>query len=160
MSIDERDYVWERSPYNFKHSEKEKRLSAMRRRFEENYESGIVLKQRVPTNTGNRYVSAWGLILGALACYGVVVWVVTTADIGAKKSTPPVVKNAPRPPVTPQAQFIPQPEVRRPEVERVPQIINVGKDCIRPSTALKELECKNREDMARASIAAQNRIPK
>jgi len=160
MSIDERDYVWERSPYNFNNSEKEKRLAEMRKRFEKNYESGIVLKQRVSMNTGNSYVSAWKLILGALVCFGLVVWVVTTTDIGTKKSTPPVVRNVQQPAATPQLQFVPPPEIRKPEAERASQVVNVGKDCIRPSSALKELECRNREEMARGNTAAQNRFPK
>lgn len=160
MSIDERDYVWKRSPYNFKNSEKEKRLSEMRKRFEKNYESGIVLKQRVTMNTGNSYVSAWQLILGALVCFGLVVWAVVTIDIGTKKPTPPVVRNVQQPTAAPQLHFVPPPEIRKPEIERAPQVVNVGKDCIRPSSALKELECRNREEMARGNAAAQNRIPK
>lgn len=163
MAIDERDYIWKKNPYNLDSAEKEKKLSSMRQRFANNYESGIVMKQ--PIESGSGYIAAWKLIVGALVCFGVVVWVVTTSELEPKKVPPPKARKVPAPVVSVQPEFglpaeISKSEIGKSEIERAPRLHNVGKDCIHPASALKELECKNREDMARARTSALNQFSK
>lgn len=160
MSIDERDYIWKKNPYNLDGTEKEKRLSSMRQRFVNNYESGVVMKQAMPIESGFDYIAAWKLIVGALVCFGVVVWVVTSSELEPKKVPPPTARKVPAPVVSVQPEFGLPAEISKSEIERAPRVLNVGKDCIHPASALKELECKNREDMARARTSAQNQFSK
>lgn len=160
MAIDERDYIWKRNPYNLDSAEKEKKLSSMRQRFANNYESGIVMKQPVPIESGSGYIAAWKLIVGALVCFGVVVWVVTTSELEPKKVPPPKARKVPAPVVSVQPEFGLPAEISKSEIERAPRVLNVGNDCIHPASALKELECKNREDMARAGASVQNQYSK
>lgn len=142
MPIDERDYIRERSPYAQK----------------------IVLKQQVPMNTGMNYIPK-SLVFGVITLLAMGNYIATRAtneeptpqqNVLQKqiKAQPSEEKGRPNridktPAQTPiTAKTIQREKSTSAIANSFESSYRPEADCVRPTTELKRLECKNRRDMA------------
>lgn len=159
MAIDQRDYLEERNRqlYNLPDREKDRRLADFRERLDD--ASGIVLKQRVRTNTGSYHVPVWVVAVAVALAFAGYRW------LSAERQRPVTLQAAAQPAPAPAARPEPAP-APVPPVRPANSLADVkerywahffapGPDCRAPQTALKELECTSQREQARRDFERQ-----
>lgn len=147
MSIDERDYMWERSPYNPK----------------------IILKQRATMNTGMNYVPK-SLVFGVIALLGIGGYMMTKVTNRPPALQQNVLQKQVR--VQPSEEKIPPNRTDKVSVQAPLKTETIDdltrerekafsdshrpdRSCESNTSELRKLECRNRTDMARTQFFAQ-----
>jgi len=170
VALDERDFMRERAKkevesWKLSESEKEKRIREARRRFEAETakHGGLTLRQRVRTNTGSDYLPTWPAYLIAIAIATGLFYYFNTAtpkNLAAQQpATTKPVQNTPATVTTAQPIAAPALAVP-PQHESVKErywkkVYTVPTECKQERTAMKDLECRNREADAREQFERQ-----
>lgn len=147
MAIDERDYMKDRANEQFNNWKRSNRDRG-----------GIVLKQRVATNTGSYYVPIWPFVLILAVVAGAFFYDRNNPKASNIPEKPVVTVTAP-----PAAPFPTPPSVMNDRASRLAtakenywrEVYSPSQECRQVRTALKDLECRNQADTARQQFERQ-----
>lgn len=162
MALDERDYMRGRAKkevesWKLSENEKQRRLNKTRSRFEAvtpEYE-GVTLKQRLKTNIGSHEIPAWPIVLIVAAAAVGLYYYLRTVQPATPEKQQVINRTVPKVDTVEQVPATQTPKYDTAKESYWRKVYAAPAECKQARTALKELECRNQEAIAREQFERQ-----